>query len=137
MKKSMIEKFFSGKSVSTLLSLLAVALFATGFAASDEDDIFKPEIVIYGVSGDVTTLEIGQTLQLTTSAGSDIDWESSDESVATISESGLVTALKVGQTNITAYRKDRTITNGALIVIKVVNVGVDYVDDLIDQSEAE
>ncbi len=137
MKKSMIEKFFSGKSVSTLLSLLAIALFAIGFAASNEDDIFKPEIVIYGVSGDVTTLEIGQTLQLTTSAGSDVDWGSSDESVATISEDGLVTALKVGQTNITVYRKDRTITNGALIVIKVVNVGVDCVDDLIDQSEAE
>jgi glucose/arabinose dehydrogenase len=63
------------------------------------------------VTAPATSVPVGQTLQLAAAArdangaavqGSTFQWTSDDESVATVSSGGLVTAVAEGQTNITA-----------------------------------
>ena len=57
-------------------------------------------------------LKAGETLSLETTVGPDaatnkkVDWKSDDETVATVSENGVVTAHKVGQTTIHAIAND-------------------------------
>lgn len=47
-------------------------------------------------------LQLQQTLQLTNDAGAQVSWTSSDPTVATVDENGMVTALKNGMVAITA-----------------------------------
>ena len=59
-----------------------------------------------------TNLILGQTVQLTASVEG-VAWASEDTTVATVSDTGLVTSLKVGSTKITATKKgyrDGTLT---------------------------
>lgn len=91
-------------------SLTVAALFAAACA----DTSSGPKAVIVGtvqVLGGVSPLQVGQTVQLTSSVRSTKDsllgdrpvtWASSAGSVASVTSSGLVTALAVGNTTITA-----------------------------------
>ena len=75
-----------------------------------------PAAIVIEVDAEATTLtEIDQTLQLMASvsdandhsiADPDISWSSSDESVATVDEDGLVTAVSNGMADITATSGD-------------------------------
>lgn len=75
-----------------------------------------PAAIVIEVDAEATTLtEIDQTLQLMASvsdandhpiADPDITWSSSDESVATVDEDGLVTAVSNGMADITATSGD-------------------------------
>ena len=75
-----------------------------------------PAAIVIEVDAEATTLtEIDQTLQLMASASDandhpiadpDISWSSSDESVATVDEDGLVTAVSNGMADITATSGD-------------------------------
>ena len=64
------------------------------------------------VSPAATSLEVGQTQQLTATVAppnatnQDVTWTSSDPSVASVGESGLVTAIAVGTTTITVTTDD-------------------------------
>lgn len=51
-------------------------------------------------TGDVHTLEVGDTLALSTSATGTATWFSSDNSIATVSNSGVVTAISTGRVTI-------------------------------------
>jgi hypothetical protein len=58
--------------------------------------------------------------------------------VAVVSENGLVTAIGVGQAYITVYPKEfESSANGNYVVVTVIDKSVGFVDDSIDQSEAE
>lgn len=63
--------------------------------------------VIIQLSQTQATVEKGQTLQLsaTASDGSEIQWDSSDGSVATVSAEGLVTAVNEGTASVRAKKK--------------------------------
>ena len=91
-----------------------VLLFAfTTLAACDGDSTKPPELETIEVSsaGGVTTIMLGETLQLT-AAGKDqngdaftlsnIEWSTSNAQVATVSSTGLVTAVGGGSVVITA-----------------------------------
>lgn len=78
--------------------------FAGGtFSFAVEDIAFTP---ILSLSQSTATIDLMQTSQLQLTAkdpsGGPIEWTSSDESVATVDENGLVTALSVGEAIITA-----------------------------------
>lgn len=94
-----------------MLSIGAVALAAVMGCADEVDPMFNEvaQVTIFSASG--YSVKVGETLQLegraVTWAGDRVDerisqWESSDPSKATVSNSGLVTGVAVGSTTITA-----------------------------------
>lgn len=73
------------------------------------------EITGITVSPKTNNLEVGATRQLNATvepaeAPQEIEWKSDDESVATVSEDGLVTAIGEGQVTITVTAGDKSDT---------------------------
>ena len=134
MKKNMISKLVAA------LVLLTAATLLSGCDNKDNEIWWSDVPYVYGAQNHAATIELGQTLQLsaTTDDGQAVVWESSDESVATVDQNGLVTAIALGEATITVYPKEyEGIANGNYIVVTVVNNSIGFVDDEIDQSEAE
>ncbi|MDE7105425.1 MAG: Ig-like domain-containing protein, partial [Ruminococcus sp.] len=75
----------------------------------------------FSLSADKTTLHVGGTAQLTASE-SGITWKSSDSSVATVDNTGKVTAQRDGTATITATRGNKDVT----IEIEVVTMYISY-----------
>lgn len=106
------------KSIKSILFLMLMTVIATvcvmsssavnlpeAISVETRAVVKTPEIVVSGSSFNVTRLG---TIQLTaeikgTTEKAEIKWESSDESVATVSKSGKVRGLKIGRATITAY----------------------------------
>ena len=83
--------------------LLVVTLFGACGGATVEGITISSE-------GNVRTVAAGETLQLTAKvfpekANQEVDWASSDETLATVDAKGLVTALLKGEVSITATSK--------------------------------
>ena len=126
---------------------MAVAIVLAPLAlssCSNEDNYWTEPVTISGpgVVHHAVTIEAGQTLQLKATNGifvhgTGFAWTSSDPSVATIDQSGLVTALTTGETTITAATTGNSVINFGAITVYVIGSGVGLVDDQIDQSEAE
>ena len=134
MKKNMISKLVAA------LVLLTAATLLSGCDNKDNELWWSDVPYVYGAQNHAATIELGQTLQLsaTTDDGQAVKWESSNPEVATVSEDGLVTAIALGEATITVYPKEyEGIANGNYIVVTVVNNSIGFVDDEIDQSEAE
>ena len=127
--------------------LVAVALVAAPIAmssCSNEDNFWTEAITISGngVQHHEATIVKGQTLQLRATTGilingNEFAWSSSNTEVATVDQNGLVKALKAGETTIAAQTINVDVSNTGSIRVKVINQGLDLVDDKIDQSEAE
>ena len=73
-------------------------------------------------------LEEGKTAQLTilynpadTTDAKDVTWSSSDESVATIDQNGLLTAVKAGKTTITAKVGDKEVSYELTVTAKKID----------------
>lgn len=67
------------------------------------------------------TVDVGETIDFTASvypasASQDVIWKSSNEEVASISDAGVLTALKAGETEVTATTADGTITSAPIKV---------------------
>lgn len=126
---------------------MTLGVFAAAFvlgSCSNEDNYWAEPVTISGegVAQHMVTIEIGTQLQLNAYngllvAGDGIEWESSNPEVATIDENGLVKAVGVGETIITATTTGSNHTHDGQITVYVVNIGVGIVDDQKDQSEAE
>lgn len=108
-----------------MLSIGAVTLAAVMGCADEVDPMFNEvaQVTVFSASG--YAVRVGETLQLegraVTWAGDRVDerislWESSDPSKATVSNSGLVTGVAVGSTDITA------IADGVRSLDRLVNV---------------
>ena len=88
----------------------------------------KPKIAV-SAAEKKTTLDLEQTVQLSAKNGADaidgVSWTSSDATVASVSGTGLVTALKKGEVTITATKdgfsegKITITVNGADIIVQV------------------
>ncbi len=89
----------------TCLAAGSVTITAANGDIKGEITITITEVVVINISisGD-DTCEEGKTIQLSTTTNSleTVNWKSSDETVATVSQSGLVTTLKEGSVTITA-----------------------------------
>ncbi len=96
-----------------------------------------PPAVTIEISNSRAEIEEGKsiTLTATVSNGSDVSWSSSDETVETVSENGLVTAIKAGTANITASGGGVS----AKCVVTVVPKGTDVpsVTIKLSQTKAE
>lgn len=69
-------------------------------------DEFSENITV-DIGSEYKSVEIGEKIQIipTTSEETELIWKSSDESVATVNEYGVVTGMKMGQAKITATTK--------------------------------
>ena len=129
------------KKTKFLLPLFALALSfgvigcnqsgnsASNSPASTKSSIpAKPKIAV-SAANNKTTLDIEETVQLSAKEGDaaleGITWKTSDATIASVSDTGLVTALKKGSAQITASKDGYTegkITinvNGADIIVQV------------------
>lgn len=94
-----------------------IVTFSTEFKVADGstvsiDDIDTSEVSSVSVAPSVANVAVGSTRQLTasvmptTSSNQSVTWSSSDESLATVSASGLVTGVATGSVTITATTAD-------------------------------
>ena len=136
MKKNMINKM-----ITAVMLLAAVVLTSSCYSNADNGLWWSEVMTIHGegVANHAVTMEIGQSIQLSTEAvEGGVDWKSDNESVAFVSESGLLSALSLGEALVTVYPKEiEAAANGNYINVTVVDVGFGFVDDALDQSEAE
>ena len=85
----------------------------------------KPTVSVTGVTLDKATAEltVGETTTLTATVAPDnatnknVTWSSSDESVATVDETGTVTAVGEGTTTITVTTKDGNFTASCEVIV--------------------
>ena len=136
MKKNMINKM-----ITAVMLLAAVVLTSSCYSNADNGLWWSEVMTIHGegVANHAVTMEIGQSIQLSTEAvEGGVDWKSDNESVAFVSESGLLSALSLGNALVTVYPKEiETAANGNYLNVTVIDVGFGFVDDALDQSEAE
>jgi len=92
--------YFSGANLKPLYGYILV-------------DNLQPDIAVESISLPTTkTVELGKTLTLTptvnpeAATNKNVTWKSSDETVATVDNTGKVTPKKVGSTNITVTTQD-------------------------------
>ena len=106
-----------------------VSFFAGNTKASCKVTVLQPVTSIRFTKSSVS-LDGGDTMQLTINirpddaANKDIVWSSSDDSVATVNQSGLVTALKKGTATITVIAQDGSDCKATCTVTVVSNANV-------------
>ena len=77
-------------------------------------EAFNVPVTLISISETEANIEAGKTLELTVTIAPDdarnktVTWSSSDETVATVSQGGTVTAIKTGEATITATTNDGT-----------------------------
>lgn len=84
------------------------------------------------VTGDASTAESADVDEKLTQAASKltIEWTSSDESVVTVDENGVVTAVGAGEADITAAVQDADISSVTHVKVVILPTGVDAPDTL-------
>ena len=128
------------KVPTCLALLLALAACGGGDGGGGSQQPTAPEpagpvpVASVVVSPSSTTLEIGQTAQLTATvtdaggnllSGRTIAWSSSSQAVATVGAAGLVTAVGPGVTTLTATSEGRSGTAAATVVAPVAATWID------------
>lgn len=139
------------KKIYRYFAMAALAVMSLAVASCDEyksvvDNgvwhMWKITVQGEGVQGDKVTLALGETLQLdltiVPSHVTVVDpvWTSSDESVVTVSETGLLTAVKSGEAIIHVYSEYNPEIYDDLTV-KVSGGAVGISKKLVDQKDAD
>ena len=116
------------KKTKLFLPLMACLLFGMGLAACQNNNASsggkqqssqvqqsssQQQKIKITAAGDKKTLVIGEKVQLTADVG-EVEWTSSDANVASVSNSGEVTAVAGGEATITA--KKEGYANGTIII---------------------
>lgn len=107
----MVNRSFLRASGAMLAALFVIGCNDTG--PSDPGPIFE-------VSPTWSNVEEGETLQLTATLNGqpiDVTWESDNEAVATVSSTGLVTAIKDGYAAISARNSAQNLFRSASITV--------------------
>lgn len=116
------------KIKTALIALSCLFLVGGGLTACNPED---PTPIVTISNGETATLEVGQTLQLNVTlehSNEDIIYTSSNTAVATVNDTGLVTAVAKGEATITAKVGDIsdtikiTVTEPAVTVVDVESV---------------
>ena len=133
------------EGTATITCTLVIEPACTKSITITVEKAIKPESMTIE-NADETVAWAGETLQLTTKivpeeASALVTWESSNEEIATVSESGLVSFLKQGDVTITATSVEAPeVTANATFTVKVgffrSDMGSPYWD-LSEQSEGE
>ena len=95
-----------------------------------------------GVDNGEITMVVGESIQLSSiiypadASEVKVTWTSSDESVVTVSGTGLMTAVKSGNATVTLQPVAKTDIK-ATIEVHVIDGTVDVNNDPVDQSQAE
>ena len=95
-------------------NITATTTDGTNISATCKVSVVETPATGISLNKTAATLKANQTVSLTatvtpsTATNKKVSWKSSDESVATVSSDGVVTAFKVGTTNITATTTDGT-----------------------------
>lgn len=109
------------KKLLLFVCVLVFALFVSGCVTPATDKIDGITILS---EGNVRTIKVGETLQLTAkvfpeSADQTVLWSSSKAEVATVNETGLVTAVSEGNVDIVATSKvDETVSQSFALIIE-------------------
>ncbi len=95
------------------------------YASATKVDLFAEPTAITLNKTQITSMEVGSTEQLTAEVATTgivptVTWTSDDESVATVSKDGLVTAKKIGKTIITA--KAGKIETTCIVIVGVTDI---------------
>ena len=119
------------------IALVGCGLKITNIAVPDADTVEKGEAVVLPVAfgtddapavtpETAATGESAETDEKLAKAASKltVEWTSSDESVATVDETGTVTAVAAGEANVTASVKDANIAASTHIKVVVTPTGV-------------
>lgn len=131
------------KGSATIIAMATKAAFCE--VTVTEDTVTPPDPVtpeepsddpVTGVSLDKTTasLEEGATLQLAATVkpsyadDKSVRWKSSDEAIATVNSTGLVTALTAGTCTITVTTNDGDFTATCTLTVSTKPVGIDPID---------
>ncbi|MCR5819227.1 MAG: Ig-like domain-containing protein [Prevotella sp.] len=129
-----------------MTTVAAITLFSScsDVFGLDNNTMVEVRINGEGVSDHALKQELEQTVKLTLNdiaSGRDFaaEWQSLDESVATIDENGIVTPIAVGEVKITGQIKNTPIVNGDYVMVTVVypSLHIHMVDDNLEQSLAE
>ncbi|MDR1556247.1 MAG: Ig-like domain-containing protein [Tannerellaceae bacterium] len=108
-----------------MVAMLCMITAFTTFSCDDKDD--EPTVVrVTGITLDKTSAELepGGTLTLVATvapAGADnknVSWSSSADAVATVSQGGVVTAVAVGNADITVKTEDGNFTTTCAVTVK-------------------
>lgn len=99
-----------------IFGLLLMLLAGLGSCSDDDDPIVEEPVAVESVALDQTTVTLieGETLQLKATVSPDdaeydgISWSTSDATIATVSNTGLVTAVTEGTVTITAEAGGKT-----------------------------
>ena len=113
------EEFFSGKQKMKVVIIISdgnneLTSDYISMLAKEIKSIIEVESVT--INPQLANLEIGETLQLnatvlpSNASDNTVTWSSSDNQIATVDESGKVTAIKEGSANITAKAGDKSAT---------------------------
>lgn len=136
----MRKKIFSILMMAGALVAGTTALSSCG----NEDNFWTEAVHIYGqaVQGNEAYLETGATMQLRATNGflihgTGFRWESSNPAVATVSDSGLITAVSEGTAVITVYTTGDAVINKGCITVYVSNKAINIGSGNVDQSAAE
>ena len=106
-----------------LTSVLAASLLLLGFLTAcdpnpNEEDTVAVTTIIVSASDSVVTIDKSSTVQLSVAVSPDnatdktVSWSSSSKSIATVSNSGLVTGVAAGDVVITATANDGSKVTG-------------------------
>lgn len=114
-------------------SITAVSKANPTVKASCKVTVKDPVVPVTGITLDKTSaeLETGETLQLTATVApanatdKTVTWKSSDETIATVDQNGLVKAVGIGEATITASAGDQTAE--CALTVKSGTVGVEIV----------
>lgn len=87
-----------------ILSLDCLCVYATE-PTTEEEPVTEPVIELV-ISSPAETLQIKETLALTVNTDESVTWSSSDTSVATVDQNGVVTGIAVGEVKIFAKSKE-------------------------------
>ena len=122
-----MEKLFG-----SLFAMIAVVMFSIVFPSCGHEDPVPATVSVSGVSLNKTSLNLleGGSETLTATVAPDnatnksISWKSSDNGVATVDNSGKVTAVKAGSATITVTTTDgsKTATCSVTVTAKTVSV---------------
>ena len=119
------------KAVLYLFGWIFVVFCVVGCGSDDDDSAKKPavvEVTSVQLSQSKLTLHTGDTITLTATVSpanatnKNVTWKSSNISVATVSSSGVVKALKEGETTITATAGGKSATCQVSVKPNVVAV---------------